>query len=36
MSVHNLAAIMDGAIEPFVEALAAQDQAERLKQEVEV
>jgi peptide chain release factor 1 len=35
ITVHNLPAIMDGAIGEILEALAAHDQAERLHQEVE-
>jgi peptide chain release factor 1 len=33
LTQHNLPAVMDGAINPILEALAAHDQAERLKQE---
>jgi peptide chain release factor 1 len=34
LTVHNLPAVMGGALEPLVEALAAHDQAERLEREV--
>ena len=35
LTVHNLAEVMDGEIGKILEALAAHDQAERLRQEVE-
>jgi len=34
LTVHNLQAVLDGALGPIVEALIAHDEAERLKQEV--
>jgi peptide chain release factor 1 len=34
LTLHGLSSVMNGAIEPLVEALAARDQAERLKEEV--
>ncbi len=36
LTLHNLTVVMDGDIEALIEALAAHDQAERLKQEVKV
>jgi peptide chain release factor 1 len=36
LTVHNLQAIMDGQLDEVLEALASHDQAERLKEEVEV
>ncbi|MDX1388504.1 MAG: peptide chain release factor 1 [Acidobacteriota bacterium] len=36
LTVHNLSDILDGQIDEIVEALASHDQAERLKEEVEV
>ena len=35
LTVHNLAEVMDGELGKILEALAAHDQAERLRQEVE-
>jgi peptide chain release factor 1 len=35
LTVHNLPAILDGEIDPILEALVAREQAERLKQEIE-
>ncbi len=34
LTLHDLPSVLNGAIEPLVEALAARDQAERLKEEV--
>jgi peptide chain release factor 1 len=34
LTLHNLSAILDGAIEPILDALASHEQAERLKQEI--
>jgi len=36
LTVHNLTNVMDGALDAILEALVAQDQADRLKQEVQV
>jgi len=36
LTLHSLPAVMDGDLEPLIEALVAQDRAERLRQEVEV
>ena len=36
LTVHNLPVVMDGAIAEILDALAAHDQAERLKQETEI
>ena len=35
LTIHNLTAVMDGKLDEIVEALVAEDQAERLRQEVE-
>ncbi|MDX1389625.1 MAG: peptide chain release factor 1, partial [Acidobacteriota bacterium] len=36
LTVHNLSDVLDGQIDEVVDALASHDQAERLKEEVEV